>query len=65
MHGTGPIGVGGLFTGESSILGDYPGAALLYAVTAVVLFPRRPPRQEAAAAGRGRVPMCATASSWI
>jgi len=43
-------GMGGLLLGVSSILSDYPGAALLYALAAVVLFPRRPPRQDAAAA---------------
>ncbi len=48
-------GLGGLLTGESSILGDYPGAALLYAVAGVVLFPRHPPRQEAAAAAEAGV----------
>jgi hypothetical protein len=42
--------MGGLLTAESSILSDFPGAALLYAVAAVILFPRRAPRREAAAA---------------
>jgi hypothetical protein len=41
-------GMGGLFSG-SSILTGYPGAALLYAVAAVVLFPRREPREGTAA----------------
>ncbi len=31
-------GVGGLFGGVTSVLTDYPGAALLYAVAAAVLF---------------------------
>ena len=44
-------GMGGLLTGESSILGDFPGAALLYAVAAVILYPRRVPRPGAAEAG--------------
>lgn len=36
-------GLGGLAAG-GSLLAGYPGAALLYAVAAVVLFPRREPR---------------------
>jgi hypothetical protein len=36
-------GLGGLAAG-GSLLADYPGAALLYAVAALVLFPRREPR---------------------
>ena len=36
-------GLGGLAAG-GSLLADYPGAALLYAVAAAVLFPRREPR---------------------
>ncbi len=48
-------GMGGLLTGESSILGDFPGAALLYAVAAVILYPRRVPRQEAAAAAEAGI----------
>lgn len=39
-------GLGGLAAG-GSLLADYPGAALLYAVAAVVLFPRREPRDGA------------------
>jgi hypothetical protein len=47
-------GMGGLFAG-SSVLGDYPGSALLYAVAAAVLFPRRPPRQETISAAEAGV----------
>jgi hypothetical protein len=36
-------GLGGLAAG-GSLLADYPGAALLYAMAALVLFPRREPR---------------------
>src|SRR5260221_12609682 len=42
--------MGGLPSGESSLLTGYPGAALLYAVAAAVLLPAREPRQNAAAA---------------
>ena len=42
-------GLGGLFTGTASPAGGAPGAALLYAVVAVLLWP---PRREVAAAGR-------------
>jgi len=35
-------GLGGLFTGTASPAGGAPGAALLYAVTAVLLWPPRP-----------------------
>jgi hypothetical protein len=41
-------GLGGLTAGVSSVLTGYPGAALLYAVAAAVLFPCRPPREDAA-----------------
>ncbi len=42
-------GLGGLTAGVSSVLTGYPGAALLYAIAAAVLYPRRPPREDAAA----------------
>lgn len=48
-------GMGGLLTGESSILGDFPGAALPYAVAAVILYPRRVPRPGAAAAAEAGI----------
>lgn len=48
-------GMGGLLGGVSSVLTGYPGAALLYAVAAAVLFPRREPREEAAAAAEAGV----------
>jgi hypothetical protein len=48
-------GMGGLLTGVSSILGGYPGAALLYAAAAVILFPRRTPRPEAATAAEAGI----------
>ncbi len=43
-------GAGGLLSGVASVLTGYPGAALLYAVVSVVLFPGARPREEAAAA---------------
>ncbi len=43
-------GLGGLTAGVSSALTGYPGAALLYAIAAAVLFPRRRPREDATAA---------------
>jgi len=43
-------GLGGLWGGVSSVLTGYPGAALLYAVAAAVLFPGRRPREDAATA---------------
>src|ERR1035437_1580692 len=39
-------GLGGLTAGVASVLTGYPGAALLYALAAVVLFPGRRPRQD-------------------
>lgn len=46
-------GLGGLAAGVSSVLTGYPGAALLYAIAAAVLFPRRRPREDATAPRRG------------
>ncbi len=43
-------GMGGLFGGASSVLTGYPGAALLYAIAAAILFPARKPREAPAAA---------------
>lgn len=43
-------GMAGLFGGSSSVLAGYPGAALVYAAAAMVLFPRRPPAREGAGA---------------
>lgn len=48
-------GAGGLLGGVSSVLTGYPGAALLYALAAVILFPARQPRAEAAAAAEAGV----------
>lgn len=48
-------GAGGLFGGVASVLTGYPGAALLYAVAAVLLFPRREPRPEPGAAAEAGV----------
>ncbi len=48
-------GAGGLFGGVASVLTGYPGAALLYAVAAALLFPRREPRPEPAAAAEAGV----------
>jgi hypothetical protein len=48
-------GLGGLFGGASSVLTGYPGAALLYAIAAAVLFPARKPKENAAAAAAAGV----------
>jgi hypothetical protein len=48
-------GAGGLLSGVSSVLTGYPGAALLYAIAAAILFPRRQPREEAAVAAEAGV----------
>src|SRR5258708_5751269 len=40
-------GEGGLASGVSSVLTGYPGAALVYALAAAVLFPAHEPREEA------------------
>jgi len=48
-------GMGGLTAGVSSVLTGYPGAALLYAIAAAVLFPRRRPREDAAAAAEAGI----------
>ncbi len=45
----------GLFSGLSSVLGEYPGAAQLDGAAAAVLFPRRPPRAEAVSASEAGV----------
>jgi hypothetical protein len=48
-------GLGGLWGGGSSVLTGYPGAALLYAAAAAVLFPGRRPREDAATAAEAGV----------
>jgi len=58
-------GMGGLFSGLSSVLGNYPGAALLYAAAAAVLFPRRPPRPEAGSAAEAGVMGQWTRMGWL
>jgi hypothetical protein len=58
-------GMGGLFSGLSSVLGDYPGAALLYAAAAAVLFPRRPPRPEAGIAAEAGVMGQWSRTGWL
>lgn len=55
-------GLGGLTAGVSSVLTGYPGAALLYALAAAVLFPRRRPREDAAAAAEAGWP--ASGDGW-
>src|SRR6266516_4055965 len=48
-------GMGGLLGGVGSVLTGYPGAALLYAIAAVVLFPRGRPRDDATTAAEAGV----------
>jgi hypothetical protein len=48
-------GAGGLLGGVSSVLTGYPGAALLYALAAAVLFPARQQCEEAVAAAEAGV----------
>jgi hypothetical protein len=58
-------GLGGLFGGASSILTGYPGAALLYAVAAGVLFPRHPPRAEAVSAAEAGIAGLWSRLAWL
>jgi hypothetical protein len=58
-------GMGGLFSGLSSVLGDYPGAALLYAAAAAVLFPRLPARDEAVTAAEAGVMGYWSRTGWL
>lgn len=55
---------GGLFVGGGSALTGAPGAALVYAVMALLLWPRRPD-DGIAAADRGLVPRQATPLVWV
>jgi len=57
-------GLGGLAAG-GSLLADYPGAALLYAVAALVLFPRGEPREEAVAAAEAGVAGQWSRAAWL
>jgi hypothetical protein len=58
-------GMAGLASGVSSVLSDYPGAALLYALAAAVLFPSRQPRQDAAAAAEAGIAGAYTRIGWL
>jgi len=57
-------GIGRLFSGLPSVLGDYPGAAMLYAAAAV-LFPRRPPREQAGSAAEAGVMGQRSRTGWL
>lgn len=55
---------GGIFVGGGSALTGAPGPALLYAVSALLLWPRRPDVAAAAADG-GLIPRSATPFVWV
>jgi hypothetical protein len=56
--------LGGLASG-GSLLADYPGAALLYAVAALVLFPRKEPREGAVAAAEAGLAGAWSRAVWL
>lgn len=57
-------GFGGLFSGEATLLVGAPGPALLYALLALVAWPRRRPEAPATVAGAGAVGERATRDAW-
>src|SRR6266699_5834988 len=57
-------GLGGLAAG-GSLLAGYPGAALLYAVAALVLFPRREPRDGALAVAEAGIAGAWSRVAWL
>jgi hypothetical protein len=58
-------GMGGLGSGVSSVLTGYPGAALVYALAAAVLFPARRPRADAAAAAEAGIMGPWSRTAWL
>lgn len=57
-------GFGGIFSGEGTLLVGAPGPALLYALLALVAWPRRPPAAAATIAGAGALGERATRQAW-
>lgn len=59
-------GLAGLSAGVSSVLTGYPGAALLYTLAAIVLFPSRGPREDpGSAAGAGVLGLYWSRVMWL